>query len=35
MIEWADPKLWLIVAVAIVIIIFLAILFKMIRGKKY
>jgi len=32
---WTDPKIWLIVAVAIVVIVFLAIVFKVIRGKKY
>jgi len=35
MIGLADPKLWVIIAVAIVVIIFLAIVFKLVGGKKY
>jgi hypothetical protein len=35
MIDWTSPKLWLVIAVAIVIILFLAIALKMIQGKKY
>lgn len=34
MIEWTNPKLWLLIAALIIVIIFLGITFKLILGRK-